>query len=567
MKKGHFKFQIVLLLLLGLSFKHGSLQAQDLKKKALESLQSRPEFFVTLPLHKLKGKDPSELPGFGGISGDSVNLYLRLTDTSFIRKNSHILNLSTPPSMRVPLKNASSFEEVLAGEAYPSYPLFLEILEYFQNTYKGLCRIDTIGATPGDHLVLGARLSNSGSPDTYPVLMYTSTIHGDETAGFMMMLLLINEILENQNSLPYSQLLGNSTLIIVPLENPDGCYYGSDQSIYGAIRYNLNGVDLNRNYPDPEDGPNPDGNQTQPEVTHMMNYLNTWKPNLSANFHGGTEVVNYPFDTWEELHADDEWFRFISREYADTAQNKLAGYMRGFDNGITNGYQWYTISGGRQDYVTYFLQGRETTIELSDQKTVSIDRLKQLWNANKTSMINYLLQGLYGIHGYVSDSLTGTALEAEISLPGYDKLGSQVYSRPESGVFFRYLKQGNYNFRINASGYRPLFTENVLVTDYAKKNLEIKLLPSDYSPDEFTYSLSPVPFESELKIEIESPEETDLLISFFNLQGMRIYHGFRTLVPGYNLLTLQPPIRQGSYILKLEYQGRAYLEMIVKTGN
>lgn len=564
MRKGQFLYPAVILIIVVLHCQPAF--SQDIPAKALKGLQSRPEFFVTLPLDKLDGRNLEELPGFGGIIRDSVNLYLRWSDTAFIRVNQDILTISTPPSMRVPLKIASSLEEVLAGEAYPSYPLFLDVMEFFQNTYGSFCIIDTLGTTPGDHLILAARLSKSGSPENDPVLMYTSAIHGDETAGYMMMLLLMNEILENHSAYPYSEMLSHSTLIFVPLENPDGCYYDSDQSIFGGIRNNLNGVDLNRNYPDPEDGSNPDGNETQPEVTHMLNYLNTWRPNLSANFHGGSEVVNYPFDTWEDLHADDEWFRFISREYADSAQDKLAGYMRGFDNGITNGYQWYTISGGRQDYVTYFLHGRETTIELSDQKTVSIDRLKQLWNANRASMINYLQQGLYGIRGAVVDSLTGIPLEAEISIPGHDKLESQVYSRSGSGIFIRYLKEGKYTLRIEAPGYRPAFRENINVMDYERKDLEIKLLPSDHLPDEFRYSLFPVPYENEFKIEVESPDEKDLWISIYNLQGMRVYHAFRNLDSGFNLIILKPPIPQGIYLLKMEYPGKVILEKILKAG-
>ena len=41
--------------------------------------------------------------------------------------------------------------------------------------------------------------------------------------------------------------------------------------MYGPfIRYNSNFIDLNRNYPDPEDGPHPDGNPYQQETNIFL---------------------------------------------------------------------------------------------------------------------------------------------------------------------------------------------------------------------------------------------------------------------------------------------------------
>lgn len=58
-------------------------------------------------------------------------------------------------------------------------------------------------------------------------------------------------------------------------------------------RYNKNGVDLNRNFPDAFDGNN---QPRQKEVTAIMNWLNTETFVLSANLHGGAVVASYPYD-------------------------------------------------------------------------------------------------------------------------------------------------------------------------------------------------------------------------------------------------------------------------------
>ena len=91
------------------------------------------------------------------------------------------------------------------------------------------------------------------------------------------------------------------------------------------VRYNAHGVDLNRNFPDP----------TIPDVVYeketidMISFMREHRFVLSANFHSGSEVVNYPWDRWlTKLHADNTWFNDISRGYADTAHVYSApGYM------------------------------------------------------------------------------------------------------------------------------------------------------------------------------------------------------------------------------------------------
>jgi hypothetical protein len=182
-------------------------------------------------------------------------------------------------------------------------------------------------------------------------------------------------------------MVNNMDIWINPLANPDGTYAGGNNSVNGATRYNANFVDLNRNYPDPDDGPHPDGNPWQVETIAFMDFAEGRDFVMSANFHGGAEVVNYPWDTWSHFHADDNWWQYVSREYADTVHdNAPFGYMNYLNNGITNGYAWYEITGGRQDYMNYFHQCREFTLEISDIKLLPANQLINHWNYNYRSI-------------------------------------------------------------------------------------------------------------------------------------------------------------------------------------
>ena len=91
--------------------------------------------------------------------------------------------------------------------------------------------------------------------------------------------------------------------------------------MWSATRNNANSIDLNRNYPDPQDGPHPDGNAWQDETLFFMGLADSINFTISANMHGGVEVINYPWDTWSNLTADNNWWQYVSREYADSCQS------------------------------------------------------------------------------------------------------------------------------------------------------------------------------------------------------------------------------------------------------
>jgi hypothetical protein len=372
---------------------------------------------------------------------------------------------------------------------YPTYQQYLDYMAGFASAYPSICRVDTIGTSVQGRLLLAVKISDSVQSDGgEPRFLYTSSIHGDEITGYVLMLHLIDYLLSNYGTDEgITNMVNNTEIFINPLANPDGTYRGGNNTVSGATRDNYLNVDLNRNYPDPADGPHPDGNSWQQETVAFMNFADSSHFVMSMNFHGGSEVFNYPWDCWNTLingpdwhlqHPDSTWCNFLGREYADTVHLYApGGYLTDEDNGVTPGGDWYVIHGGRQDYMTYFQHGREVTLEISDIKTPPTSQLLNLWNYNYRSFLNYIEQANYGINGQVTDTLTGQPLNVKVNILLHDKDNSYVYSHLPTGWYFRPIDEGTYTLAFSAEGYFTKTVKNVEVSRWSTTRLNIQMVP------------------------------------------------------------------------------------------
>jgi len=310
--------------------------------------------------------------------------------------------------------------------------------------------------------------ANPGLQEDEPEVLLTSTIHGDETTGYVLTLRLIDHLLSGYGSNnDITDLVDSTEIWINPLANPDGTFRGGDDTVTGAIRFyttttgGSTGVDGNRNFPsmpsddDPNGSDHPDGLSWWPETEAMMALAASETFVLSANFHGGAEVVNYPWDTVSRHHPDDDWFIQLSSDWADLAQaDGPGGYMTSpYNNGITNGYDWYQTFGSRQDWVTFFHGGREVTIELSNTKLVAANELEDYWQWNRRALLDFIGHAHHGIRGVVTDQY-GEPLAATVEVVGVDREadGSMARTDPDIGDFHRLLLPGLYDLEIRADG-------------------------------------------------------------------------------------------------------------------
>ena len=380
---------------------------------------------------------------------------------------------------------------------YPSYEVYVELMQRFQQNFPQLCKIDTIlAATPctqRPHMLMAAHISTTlGQHVDKPAFLYSATMHGDEVVGYYMMLRLIDYILNNATTDPMVQnVLNNVDLYICPLENPDGTYHSANDRISSSYstRYNWNNVDMNRNYPYL---PGVSGSaNVQPETQAYINWVQDKHFVMSVNFHGGAELTNFPWDTWASntrMHADDAWFRYICQNYVDDCQAIDPTYMVGetaYNPGcgaVTEGGDWYEITGSRQDYMNYYQHCREVTMEVHFDKVVtSSSELPSYWTNSKNALLNYVMECTYGFRGIVTDAVTGEPIEAKIFVENHDTFNSEVYSHLPVGAYYRPIKAGTYTVTVSADCYESQ-TFTITTTDGASVRRDVQLQPLVSAP-------------------------------------------------------------------------------------
>ncbi len=389
------------------------------------------------------------------------------------------------PSKGKDLTMATDISQMINWNRYPTHDVYIEMMNKFAEDYPDICRIETIGNSVDGREIKVLKISdNPDVNENEPEFFYTGQMHGDEIVAYILFLRVADYLLKNYNKdQRITDLVNNTEIWINPVSNPDGTYAGGDNTVSGATRSNANFEDLNRSFPNPVSVP---GNTGEPEVQMMISFADNHNFVLAANGHSGIELVNYPWDTWEsneKTHADNDWFDFISYNYANTVHdNAPSSYFQGQGDGVTHGGDWYVALGTRQDYMTYYKNCREVTLEFSNSKMLDVNLLPAHWDYNKDAMIGYIEETLTGIRGIVTDG-SGNNINAIVSISGHDYDNSEVISESETGNYHRMIENGTYNLTFSADGYSDVVVNNVNVVTGEITILDVELSGSAGSTD------------------------------------------------------------------------------------
>ncbi|MBN8553922.1 MAG: DUF2817 domain-containing protein [Deltaproteobacteria bacterium] len=325
---------------------------------------------------------------------------------------------------------------------YPSFEDLTQTLMDIHAAYPDLTELTSAGKTnEGRELWVMQISKHILDSALLPEVKYISSMHGNEITGRELMVLLMQDLLANYGKdEKITSLINNSRIFIIPSMNPDG----SSKSRRG----NANNMDLNRNFPDFSTSDNENsliGREVETQA--IMNFQSERHFALSANFHGGAEVVNYMWDGFKDQHPLHSLLKDISLTYAEKVS-----YMKNskeFENGITNGFEWYQVNGGMQDWSYFWYGDTQFTIELSEKKWPSYSMIPHYYMENRESLIQFLQtvhQGAGVI--YLQSEVNGVVNILKDMGPDLDKKNLGAYPLKNS-YFYKVLEPGKYIFVID----------------------------------------------------------------------------------------------------------------------
>lgn len=327
-----------------------------------------------------------------------------------------------------------------------SYPSYEEVVLRLKNAvarFPHIMKMFSIGKTVKGRDLWVVKISDNVAVDEVePEFKYISSMHGDEIVGRELLQNFIEDLGNAYTSgdKEIVSLINNAEVFIMPSMNPDGSEIPQ--------RGNGNNVDLNRNFPNPfskyaVSPRNSRGDEKiEPETAAVMKFQQERNFVLSANFHGGAVVFNYPWDSIYARHPLNEFLIDISLDYSKL--NTPMWNSREFKQGITNGADWYVVLGGMQDWSYVVHNDLQFTVELSDIKYPSFSQIPQFYKDNKQSLLSFINYVFHGSGFYWADKKNESGI-VDVSPESGTSLGKFAW---KNGEFFKVLPEGKYIYSI-----------------------------------------------------------------------------------------------------------------------
>jgi carboxypeptidase T len=255
--------------------------------------------------------------------------------------------------------------------------LYAQMDELAKN-YPQLVSIDSYGKSLGDRDLRVLKISTG--PGDKPEILFSGNIHAQELAGAEFCMALVRKLTDGylkDRNIKY--LLDRADIYVIPSLNPDGNFKAAEEQakygFTGFVRKNQHAIDLNRNFPYPEDatkrlndsagsdkkwmtsyrGKDP---LSEPETKDLIAFIEKHKFVISQNYHTTGGLIMYPPGTFPDQTPDDALFKKIANEYQALQFDKYK---------VEPEIDLYPTIGALDDYIYHRLGVLAFTIEIGNR--------------------------------------------------------------------------------------------------------------------------------------------------------------------------------------------------------
>ncbi len=323
-------------------------------------------------------------------------------------------------------------------DQYHTYDEIIEAIDSLCTNYPQICKKFDYGFSVEGRELCAIKISeNVNTDEPEAEVMFDGGIHGDEVGGPENLLRFAEFLCGSYGNDPaVTGLINSREIWLYIMVNPDGRV--------NMIRYNSNGVDLNRDwgYMWKGDGSSP-GYYSQAETRALRTCMLENQFVVHTSYHSGSEFLSYPWSYRPDSCPDDAHIDQLAGIYSSSSGYYDLQYGQGYTG-------MYPINGSSKDAYYGVMGSIGWTIEISLDKQPSSSQIQYYYDINEPAMLAMIEYAGYGISGAVTDAVTGEPVAAVIFIDDY----YPSYNDPVIGDYHKYLLAGTYSVKVVANGYQ-----------------------------------------------------------------------------------------------------------------